>query len=169
MEVDYDGDGHKQYAKLYWDVDVSDRKGTLNVWEKIYWKATGDSKWILLYATDLRTIKGNDPDGVSILIEGASHGFYDFRIEVLRENISSPDDFMDPSNNSELSNYEVIKITELKSPSLYFSSSFIIKSLTFKNLDILFIISLKKISLPVPIIRNLSFFFHFGLNSGSHI
>lgn len=106
-EVDYDGDGYKQFAKLYWDVDVSDRKSTLNVWEKIYWRASGDTGWVLLYATDVRTIKGNEPDGVSIGIEGANRGAYDFKIEVFREGMNVIDDYMDPSNNSELSNYKM--------------------------------------------------------------
>ena len=106
-EIDYDGDGYKQYSKLYYDVDASDRNSTLNVWEKIYWRVSGDTGWILLYATDVRTIKGNDPDGVSISIEGPSHGLYDFKIEVFREGQSVPDDYMDPSVNSELSNYKM--------------------------------------------------------------
>lgn len=106
-EIDYDADGYKQYAKLYYDVDVSDRNSTLNVWEKIYWRVSGDTGWVLLYATDIRTIKGNDPDGLSISIEGAAHGIYDFKIEVFREGLNIPDDYMDPSNNSELSNYKM--------------------------------------------------------------
>lgn len=103
-EVDYDGDGYKQFAKLYWDVDVSDKKSTLNVYEKVYWRATGDTGWVLFYVTDIRTIKGVESDGVYLAIEGASRGSYDFRIEVLREGQSSYDDFRDPSNNSYFSN-----------------------------------------------------------------
>lgn len=106
-EVDYDGDGYKQCAKLYWDADVSDRNSTLNIWEKIYWRVSGDTEWTILYATDIRTIKGIDPDGISILIENASRNSFDFRIEVYRENSNSYDDFMDPSNNSDLSNYKM--------------------------------------------------------------
>jgi len=111
-EVDYDGDGYKQYSKLYWDTDVSDRKSTLNVYEKIYWRVSGDTQWVLLYQTEVRTIKGNDPDGVSISIEGAEHGLYDFRIEVFREGQNTFDDYMDPSNNSEISGYKFEKKEE---------------------------------------------------------
>lgn len=111
-EVDYDGDGFNQYAKIYWDADVSDRKSTLNIYEKIYWRVSGDTNWVLLYVSEVRTIKGNDPDGMSIAIEGAEHGFYDFRIEVYREGQNNYDDYMDPTNNSYLSSYKLEKKEE---------------------------------------------------------
>ncbi len=106
-EADYDGDGYKQYTWLEWDADVSDKKSTLNVYEKIYWRVSGEENWSLLYVTDLHKITGNEPDQVHIAIEAGTRGVYDFRVEILREGNSYFDDFKDPSNEANLAGYKL--------------------------------------------------------------
>jgi predicted metalloprotease len=106
--VDQDGDGYVRSARLNWDSDVVGCSGSLTVYEKIYWRVTGNSTWNLLTTTSPHTITNClSSDSQYRDIDGGSHNEYDWKIEVYRSGQSSPDYSRDPSNDSDLSAYEM--------------------------------------------------------------
>ena len=104
-EVDADGDGYMRSARLNWDPDVVG-SGSLNVFERVYWKLSSSSSWTLFSTVPSHTITGTaTSDSQSIGINGGSHNLYDWKIEVYRVGQSTPDYTRDPSNDSDLNDY----------------------------------------------------------------
>lgn len=101
---DADGDGCVSSARLNWDVDLIGTTGTLNVYEKIYYKPTGTATWMLYTTTTTHPITGSlATDTVYLTIPGGgSCTLYDYRIQVYLAGFALYDDFADPSNDSSL-------------------------------------------------------------------
>lgn len=78
-EVDNDGDGYIQSARLTWDPDVEGSSGSLSVFEKIYYKLSTSGTWSLLTTTQPHTITGQVGDEIPYDVTGLSHGLYDWR------------------------------------------------------------------------------------------
>ncbi|MBI2569255.1 MAG: choice-of-anchor H family protein [Candidatus Schekmanbacteria bacterium] len=103
--VDYDRDRYVRQARLSWDPDVSGGSGSLTVFEKIYWKRWSSSTWTLLGTTNTHTITGAaTSDAVYVTIGGGSHDLYDWRIDVYRVGVSTPDNIRHAGNDWNLDN-----------------------------------------------------------------
>ncbi len=102
---DTDGDSCVSSARLNWDVDLFGTTGTLNVYEKIYYKPTGTGTWLLYTTTTTHPVTGSSAsDAVFLTIPGSgSCTLYDYRIEVYLAGFTGYDDFADYSNDSSLS------------------------------------------------------------------
>jgi hypothetical protein len=107
-EVDSDGDGYKRSARLNWDPDVVGGSGSLSVYEKIYWKLASSSSWTFAIQTSLHTITGTSTSDQQYAdVTGGAHNLYDFKIEIYRSGVSSPDYARDPSNDPDLNDYKM--------------------------------------------------------------
>ncbi|MHC4752127.1 MAG: DNRLRE domain-containing protein, partial [Planctomycetota bacterium] len=107
-EVDQDGDGYVRSARLNWDPDVAGGTGSLTVFEKIYRKIHYNSTWNLITTTSPHTITDTSTSDIQYEdYDGASHEEFDWKIEVYRTGIPSPDYTQDPSNDGDLDDYKM--------------------------------------------------------------
>jgi len=106
-EVDYNNNGYKEYAELYWDPDVKGGAGSLSVFEKVYWRLNGTTPWSLLVTMPTHTITGTSvTDAQTLKLNGGEHNGYDFRIEIYEAGAASPDAVADPTTDPyDLQNY----------------------------------------------------------------
>ncbi len=106
-EVDADGDGYTQGARLNWDPYVNDGYSTLTVYENIYWKLPTSSSWNLLHTTSTHTITGNSGSDTYYVDPNTAfdHNLYDWRIDIFRLGESAEDDSYGPSDDSDLNDY----------------------------------------------------------------
>jgi len=102
-QVDRDADGIFHSDRLNWNPDVVGG-GTLDVFEKIWFKPTLGTTWSLITTTAVHTISGTQTaDSQSYLLTwtGAS-GLFDFGIEIYQAGATYPDYFRQPSNDLDL-------------------------------------------------------------------
>jgi hypothetical protein len=105
-EVDNDRDGYKQSARLVWDPDVVGSAGSLDVYEKIYYKVSTSRIWALVTVTATHTITGTSGTDVFFLqINGAPHDLYDWRIDIYRIGHLTADNSRNPSLDPDLDHY----------------------------------------------------------------
>jgi hypothetical protein len=103
---DVDADGFPQTARLNWDPDVSGSTGSLNVFERVYWRVSGGGSWSLIATTADHTISGaSTSDAQYVDVQGGSHGLYDFKIEVYRSGQSGPDATRSEADDANLRGY----------------------------------------------------------------
>ncbi len=80
--VDCDGDGYKESATLWWDVDVVSSTSPLLAYESIYYKRISTNQWRLYATTASHNITGaTAADARTLLIAGLPLDLYDWRIE----------------------------------------------------------------------------------------
>jgi hypothetical protein len=104
--VDLDGDGYKRSARLNWDTDVHGNYGSLQVLEKVYYKPWTSETWTQLGYTSTHTITGiSTADARYWNIIGGARSPYDFRIDVYRSHVASPDASRGPTNDADLNDY----------------------------------------------------------------
>lgn len=89
--------------RLNWDADVADG-GTVEVYEKVYSRPTGATKWTLLGTTTPRPISGNNTlDAQHLdLVPAGSCIATDYKIELYRTGIALAEDIRDPANDDDL-------------------------------------------------------------------
>jgi hypothetical protein len=105
-EVDTDGDGYKQSARLVWDPDVVGSAGSLDVYEKIYRKVSTSRVWGLVATTTTHTITGTtDADKYFLQVYGTALDLYDWRIDIYRTSQLTPDYSRNPSVDPDLDHY----------------------------------------------------------------
>ncbi len=104
-EVDNDGDGYKQSARLNWDPNVFG-SGSLSVYERIYWKLHSSSTWNLITTNSPHTIAGQSTgDSQYHDYTSGSHDEYDWKIEIYRSDQSLPDYIRSDANDTDLNDY----------------------------------------------------------------
>jgi len=107
-EVDDDGDGYVQSTKLRWDPDVNGDSGSLEVYEKIYYKQASASTWTLIKTMSDHTITGTSTsDKKRVSIKSGSHNLWDWKIEIYRSGETTADYTRSPSNDGSLNNYKM--------------------------------------------------------------
>ena len=106
-QVDNDADGYKRSARLNWDPDVAG-VGSLAVYEKVYYKAYTSTAYILLYTKPVHTITGVlTTDGQFLDLIGNIRNAYDFKIEIYRSGVSTPDYARSDANDTDLNDYRM--------------------------------------------------------------
>lgn len=146
--VDCDGDGYPRSAQLNWDPDVVGSTGSLDIFEKIYWRVTGNGSWNLITTTLPHTITGNSgSDAVGVTCNEWPHNRYDWKIEVYRSGQFFPDYVRDSSNDSDLSGYALETVAE--DP--------VVRSTRIADGD-LFVSQTAKVGIPVKLQARLQFY-----------
>lgn len=106
-EVDADNDGYKRRARLNWHPVVGGIDQA-SVFEKIYYKLKSDSTWTLFTTTSHHTITDTAMANVQYrIIDGGSHGEYDWMIELYRSGLGSADSTRFPLNDDDLNDYKM--------------------------------------------------------------
>jgi hypothetical protein len=91
-QIDLDGNGFKRSARLYWDPNVVGGAGSLVVFERLYYKSSYGTTWMALAQIGNHTITGvSKADMRYVDITMRTAGVYDFRIEIYRSGMTSPD------------------------------------------------------------------------------
>ena len=101
-ELDDDGDGYVHYTALIWDSDIIGGSGSLQVYEIIYDKLSTSGTWNYFTTTQVHTITDNESELQYQGIDCGSHGLWDWKIEVYRSDLGSPDYTRNPSNDPDL-------------------------------------------------------------------
>lgn len=105
-EVDLDRDGYNSSMKLWWKPDVADGQ-SLTVYEKVYWRVSGDDTWTTCGETDAHTITGDSASNAAgCVLAAKSHGLYDYRIEVYTNEKSTLNCLVDSGAADELHAYQ---------------------------------------------------------------
>jgi hypothetical protein len=103
--VDVDGDGYVRSARLNWDPDVAGGAGSLVIYEKIYYKMSNSSRWLLLTQIPAHMITNtNTTDARFLDLIAAVRTRFDFRIDVFRVGVARADDTRGPTNDADLRN-----------------------------------------------------------------
>ena len=88
---------------LNWSSLVVNGASSLTVNEKIYYRTAGTSTWTYLTSRSNHTINKTTPVTSSVDISPAFlAGFYDFRIEIYRNGIATPDYARDTSTDGDM-------------------------------------------------------------------
>ena len=101
--VNRDGDLYWSSATLVWDPDVVGG-GSLDVFEKVFYRLSIGGTWFLLGTTPVHTISGtgsSDIQSVQVLGSGAPE-LLDFAIEIFETGASAPDYVRDYTNDGDL-------------------------------------------------------------------
>jgi hypothetical protein len=108
-EIDIDGDGYVSRARLNWDPDVADCNGSLQVFERIFWRSPcGSGERTFFFETNPHTITNCwTSDSYWIEFNGWGHNTFDWQIAIYRVGQSVPDDIRDDVFDSDLSCYEM--------------------------------------------------------------
>ena len=105
--IDTDGDGYKSSMKLWCKCDVTGGSGQLTVYEKIYYRASGQQNWTLCAMTNPHTINGTSAGNMTgLALQAKPHGAYDYKIEVYRDGQSAADHALDSTTSTALSAHQ---------------------------------------------------------------
>jgi len=112
-EQDCDGDSSRagtlleNFARLNWFPDVVNCNGTLNVYEKVYFRPCGTTAWLPIYTNAPHVIAGCrsiDQQYVDIQL-GEKGECRDYKIEIYRNGLLAPDSNRSNTNDVQLSRH----------------------------------------------------------------
>jgi PKD repeat protein len=102
---DTDGDGYRTRGRLTWNVNVSPAGCSKSVFARIYYRAVGETTWLLKSQTDCYTVLGSRAlNPRSEFIEGLPFGCYDFRIVLYECGGTVEKAVLEPTGDSDLTN-----------------------------------------------------------------
>ncbi len=113
FQQDCSGDGSKagtlegNFARLNWAADVANCNGTLNVYEKVYYRPCGTDPWTPIYTNAAHSITGCRTVGqqyVDISL-GAGGECRDYMIEIFRVGHTTPDARRSSTNGVDLAQH----------------------------------------------------------------
>lgn len=120
FQQDCNGDGIKagtlegDFARLNWASDVSNCNGTLNVYEKVYYRPCGTSAWTPIYTNAAHSITGCRSVGhqyVDISM-GAGGECRDYKVEIFRVGRATPDSTRSSTNDVDLAQHREQALSE---------------------------------------------------------
>ncbi len=119
-EQDCDGDSQKagtlldNFSRLNWFPDVVNCNGTLNVYERIYFRPCGTSTWVPIYTNAPHVIAGCrsiDQQYVDIELDAGGE-CRDYKIEIYRVGSPNPDSIRSSTNDVHLSQHREETLAE---------------------------------------------------------